>query len=182
MTILKVTAIEQVSILDPYPMEGIAKVRIELAPGESQEYDVLHQQSERLKPLLDRATVAGVLTYLEDPPDAGGLFVKRANLVFDSLSEFNIGSLVPSGATIKEIAVDVTQDFDGATESQLGIFINGTPDVELVNYADFDLHTPNLYIVFLKHTDLSEIQLVAHYTQDGASQGAAAIEVTYALA
>ena len=182
MTILKVSALQHVSILDPYPMEGIADVTITMTPGEYREYNILHQQSERLKPLLDRASTAGLLTYIEEPPDAGGMFLKRASLSFDSLSEFNIGSLVAASATIKEVAVAVTQVFNGATESQMGIFIDGAPDVELVNYTQFDLHNLNLYIVALKHTDITSIQLVAHYTQDGATQGAAEIEVAYALA
>ncbi len=61
--LLKVTALRFVTILDPYPMEGVGEVTIQQVPGEYKEYDVLPEQVHRLIPLLDEARTAAMLIY-----------------------------------------------------------------------------------------------------------------------
>lgn len=61
--LLKVTALRYVTILDPYPLEGVGEVTIQQVPGEYKEYDILPEQVHRLIPLLDDARNAGLLTY-----------------------------------------------------------------------------------------------------------------------
>lgn len=62
--LLKVTALKFITILDPYPLEGVGPVTIQQEPGEYKEYDILPEQIHRLIPLLDRAQDKGMLVYI----------------------------------------------------------------------------------------------------------------------
>lgn len=82
--ILKVTAHKYVTILDPYPMEGIGEVTIQQVPSEYKEYDILPSQVNRLIPLLNRARAKGMLTYVVDDSGGGAIGIEDEGVAVEA--------------------------------------------------------------------------------------------------
>lgn len=85
-TILKVTALTNVTINDGVPIETVSLYGnpiIELAGRESREYTVLDQQAERLIPLLEAAQTRGMLTYEVIRSSGGDLAVEDEGIAVE---------------------------------------------------------------------------------------------------
>lgn len=85
--LLKVTALKYITILDPYPLEGVGPVTIQQEPGEYKEYDILPEQIHRLIPLLDRAQAKGMLIYTVVDDGGTATTVLVACLTSDSVGK-----------------------------------------------------------------------------------------------
>lgn len=71
MALLKITALANITIIDPFPLEGVGETTIQLTPGQYKEYSVLDEQASRLIPLLDRARTQSKLTYIVEYSNRG---------------------------------------------------------------------------------------------------------------
>lgn len=105
---------------------------------------------------------------------------QRANLVFNTVSPLNIGNIVPIGARIHRIIIDVTQAFDGVTESTLTVGDAGDAS-RFATSADIDLHTIGTYICETYYNYAAATQITGTYTQDGATVGIATLEAVYSI-
>ena len=107
-------------------------------------------------------------------------FVKseRADLVFNTTSPLNIGAQVPANGRPFQVIVNVTQAFNGAPKSlvSIGDSINTS---RLAATSEINLKKVGIYVVNCYHNYASATQLLATYTQNGATQGQAQIEVIY---
>ena len=121
--------------------------------------------------------------YVDDNAVAGadeGSKSKIFDLVFDSLASFNIDDTVPSSGRIYKIIINVTTAFDGVTESTLTIGDSGNA-ARLCDNIDLNLNIIGVYNINNYYTYISETQLTGSYVQDGATVGAASIEVLYII-
>lgn len=82
--LLQVTALKYVTILDPYPLEGIGSVTVQQAPAEYKEYDILPQQVNRLIPLLNQARNKGMLTYIVVDDDGGAIAIEDEGVTVET--------------------------------------------------------------------------------------------------
>jgi hypothetical protein len=113
-------------------------------------------------------------------PASGNLQTKRYPLVFDSSGSFNIGDPLPTGSRVNGVVVDVTQAFDGVTESTITIGDAGDPD-RFCETTEVDLTVLEKYSISNYYNYTSETQVTGTYVQDSATQGAAYIEVFYSI-
>jgi len=92
----------------------------------------------------------------------------------------NIGAVVPLGAKILRVRVDVTQAFDGTTPTvKVG---DGVDDDRLMTDAENDLEAVELFTTEGQYAYGSSTQLVATVATSGASQGLANVTVEFANA
>ena len=71
MALLKITALANITIIDPFPLEGVGETTIQLLSGQYKEYSVLDEQANRLIPLLNRARAQSKLTYIVEYANQG---------------------------------------------------------------------------------------------------------------
>jgi hypothetical protein len=105
----------------------------------------------------------------------------RYALVFDSAGSVNIGSPVPLNSRVHKTIISVTTAFDGTTESTLTVGDVGDLarfcGVDEVNLAEIGIYDID------NHYNYGSIsQILGTYVQDGATVGAASIEVLYSIA
>jgi len=100
-----------------------------------------------------------------------------ATLAFNTSSPLNIGAVVPSGAIITKVVVNVTQAFDG-TAPTLNIGDSGDAD-RLMDEDEIDLKTVGIYVSDLHHLYGSNTQIEAAYVADSSAVGQASLLVEY---
>lgn len=110
----------------------------------------------------------------------GSLLSIRYPLVFDTTGSFNIGDPLPSDARVNMVIIDVTQDFDGVSESTITVGDAGDPD-RFCEIIDVDLSIIEKYHIQNYYNYASETQVTGTYVQDSATQGAAYIELFYSI-
>lgn len=103
----------------------------------------------------------------------------RTNLVFNSAGTVNIGSALPTNATVSKILVNVTQAFNSPTAT-VSFGVTGQL-AELGATTESDLATVGVYVIDCFKTYASNEQLLATYVAGGATAGAAAVEVHYSI-
>lgn len=103
----------------------------------------------------------------------------RATLAFNSAGTFNIGSALPTNATVSKIIVSATQAFNG-TSPTVTFGVAGQV-AELGAANESDLTTTGVYVIDCFKTYVSNEQLIATYVAGGSSAGAASIEVHYSI-
>jgi hypothetical protein len=113
------------------------------------------------------------------PAETRNVKTHRASLAFGSAGTVNIGSVLPTGAIVNKILVNVTQAFNG-TASTVSFGVSGAV-AELGSAAESDLATVGLYAIECYKQYNSNEQLIATYVADGATAGAASVEVFYSL-
>lgn len=104
----------------------------------------------------------------------------RAALVFDSAASINIGTAVPLNARVLKAVINVTEAFDGAVESTITLGDAGDPD-RFCETTEADLSTIGVYEIENYYNYGSATQLTGTYVRDGATAGAAAIEIIYSI-
>jgi len=109
---------------------------------------------------------------------ASGLTSIRYDLVFNSPASFNIGSAVPAGSRIHKVIVSVIPAFDGSSESTLTIGDAGNASRHAA-VTDLNLASINEYVIDTYHHYAALTQITGTYVQDGATVGAAYIEIVY---
>lgn len=103
---------------------------------------------------------------------------ERVDLAFNSSSPLNVGTALPAGARVQWVKVNVTQAFNGTTESTLSVGDAVDTD-RLMTIAEVDLSEVGLYVSTVNYTYSSSTQVIATYVQDSATTGTATIEVLY---
>ena len=107
-----------------------------------------------------------------------GLESIRHSMVFNTAGSFDIGIVLPEDTRVHSAMIDVTEVFDGAPDSTLTIGDAGSA-ARFCDTSEVDLTTIGLYEVANYHNYATATQVVGTYVQNGATQGAAYIEVLY---
>jgi len=103
---------------------------------------------------------------------------ERVDLAFGTASPLNVGAALPAGARVQWVKVNVTQAFNGTTESTL--IVGDAVDTDrLLTLAEVDLADVGLYVATVNYTYSASTQVIATYVQDAATTGAATIEIMY---
>lgn len=123
MALVKVTALKYVTIIDPFPMEGVGHVTIQLSPGQYQAYHMYDHQADRLQADLEAAQDALMLTYEIEWGDVDAINTKRYALI--SFIDVTPGipillGVAPAGSAVEECAVKINESFDGGTLISVG--------------------------------------------------------------
>ncbi len=163
--------------------------------GENASWNEINPQ-EGLTISVTDALSGGTLTFLADhrylydadsglwvdigPAPAETKLIKavRATLAFNSVGTVNIGSALPTNATVSKVLVNCTQAFNGTSTVTFGV---AGQVAELGAANESDLTTTGVYVIDCFKTYVSNEQLIATYVANGASAGAASIEVHYSL-
>ena len=110
-----------------------------------------------------------------------GLESVRSTLVFGTAGSINIGVVLPKDVRIHSAIINVTEVFDGAPDSTLTIGDAGdaarfcdTTEVKLTSLGTYELANYYNYA--------TATQVTGTYVQNGATQGAAYIEILYSAA
>lgn len=103
----------------------------------------------------------------------------RLNLVFNSSGTVNIGSALPTNATVSKVLVSVTQAFNG-TSPTVTFGVAGKTS-ELGAASESDLTATGIYVIDCFKTYASNEQVIATYTSNSSTAGAASIEVHYSI-
>jgi len=123
VALVKVTALKNVIILDPFPMEGVGHVTIQLTPGQYQAYHMYDHQADRLQNNLASAFDAGMLTYDIEWSDTSSINNKRyASFSFVDVvpgSRVLLG-VVPVGAAVEECTIKIEAGFDSNVTLSVG--------------------------------------------------------------
>lgn len=124
MALVKVTALKYITIIDPFPMEGVGHVTIQQEPGQYKAYQMYDHQADRLEQdHLSAAQAGGFITYEIEWGDDAGLNTKRY-AVFSFVDITPGGKIllgiVPAGAAVEECAVKINTAFDGNTQISVG--------------------------------------------------------------
>jgi hypothetical protein len=124
MALVKVTALRYITIIDPFPMEGVGHVTIQLAPGQFKTYQMYDHQADRLEQdYLKKAQVGGFITYEIDWDDTPIINTKKY-IQFSFIdvvpgTRMSLG-LVLGGVAVEETAVKILSSFDGGTQISVG--------------------------------------------------------------
>lgn len=111
---------------------------------------------------------------------AGTVAVKVASLVFGDTSPVNIGSQMIANGRIKSARVVVSTPFNGATESTLMLGHANDSDA-ICGTSEIDLSTVGIYEIDCNVKVTEAVQYIATYSADGATAGAAEIEIEYSM-
>jgi hypothetical protein len=103
----------------------------------------------------------------------------RAELLFGTGSPLNVGAEIPAGSRCLQAIVSVTTPFNGTAPTLL-LGIAGDTDA-IAAAAEIDLKTAGVYIIDCYVKNAGSTQLIATYTADSSSAGAADIEVEYSI-
>ena len=123
MALVKVTAYKYVTIIDPFPMEGVGHVTIQMEPGQYKAFHMYDHQADRLIDDLDAAKVAGMLDYEIEWDDTSAINTKRyASFSFADVTPGGsiLLGIVPAGTAVEENALVVGTPFDGGVEISVG--------------------------------------------------------------
>ncbi len=163
MAVVKVTAHKYVTIIDPFPMEGVGLVTIQQAPATYRAYHMYDHQADRLIADLDRAHAAGMLDYeIEWDTDNAVNMKKYASFTFNDVSPGGsiLLGVIPAGIAVSEVAVRIHNAFDGGTTITVGdaggtarlmTAIQNNPTVEKDYKRDVDYKYPaetSIYVYF----------------------------------
>ena len=124
MALVKVTALKYITIIDPFPMEGVGHVTIQQEPGQYKAYQMYDHQADRLEQdHLVAAQAGGFITYEIEWDNAPEINIKRyASFTFVDVAlgaPLLLGT-VPAGVAVSETAVKIGAAFDGGTEISVG--------------------------------------------------------------
>lgn len=129
MALVKVTALKYVTIIDPFPMEGVGHVTIQQAPGTYKAYSMYDHQANRLQEDLDKAQSADLITYEIEWSDVEAINAKRyAKITFNDVApggQVLLGE-VPTGTAVEACTVKINESFDAGTQISVGDAANNT--------------------------------------------------------
>lgn len=103
----------------------------------------------------------------------------RTTLAFNSAGTVNIGSALPTNATVSKILVNCTQAFNGVSPTVTFGVAGQVAELGAANESD--LTTTGVYVIDCFKTYVSNEQLIATYVAGISSTGAASIEVHYSI-
>ena len=123
MALVKVTAYKYITIIDPFPMEGVGHVTLQQAPGTYKAYRMYNHQADRLLSDLDKSQTAGFLSYEIEYDEEADINTKRyASFSFNDVSPGTniLLGIVPQGVAVEEVALVINEAFDGGVEISIG--------------------------------------------------------------
>lgn len=101
-----------------------------------------------------------------------------ATLTSASSSTVNLGSTIPPSGIVKRAYVNVTQVFNGATESTVELGYSGDTDA-IAKTSEIDLHALGHYEMACHVKNVTATQYLATFVKDGATQGQAEIVIEF---
>jgi hypothetical protein len=122
MALVKVTALKNIVIIDPFPIEGVGLVTIQLKGGQYQAYQMYDHQADRLRAHLESAQNLGRILYeIESdgvPPNSKRYAAFTYNDVHPG-GRILLGT-APAGTAVSEVTVKITEPFNGYTTISVG--------------------------------------------------------------
>lgn len=176
---IEVTAIENVTINDPVGIETVSDIGnpiIELDAGEVRTYDVLDQQGNRLVLLLERARLAGKLTYSVTTAAGGTAGHICGEFAFSEFPGPKSLGMVDADTVIGQVAICITTPFDGGAQITIG---DAADNARLMGAGDNEPTVVGTYEVHPYYQYAADTELFLYFPAGAPTQGTGKVIIYY---
>ena len=177
MALVKVTAFKWVTVIDPYPLEGVGHVTVQMEPGQYKAFHMYDNQADRMIQPLDASKAAGMLDYEIVWDDCCGINNKlHAPFSFVDVVPGNsiLLGIAPAGVAVPETTIKITAEFDGGTEISVG---DAGAYARLMNKKNNKPHKLGQYKTDNDYLYVAETPIYVYFISGNPTQGAGEVFV-----